>query len=163
MLFLFIPCFENFEPITYGCFRSPGHLWWERYGSGIDRCEVADNNDDNEECGICGRKCYNCASSIYSKSSCWHFNLSWLYDFQGKKSTEQECIKMDHCSVSYRATEASIKKVCGGEMRGRCRSAYGSYTCECKESFQGRDCTDTAPEGKVSFFINFRRPIVLLG
>lgn len=150
MISLFIPCVENIEPITYRCYRKPGDLWWERYGSGTERCEVAYNNNDNEECGICGRKCYTCPASAYSNSSCWHFMLSWRYNFIGETSSEQECIKMDHCSVSYRASEAAISKVCGGETRGQCRSAYGSYTCECKDSFQGRDCGDTAPEGKVS-------------
>lgn len=152
---MYIPCYLNQvnPPHSNECVRKHGHLWWERFHDGPRRCEVLDDNEKNEECGVCGRPGYfynDSLSKRYRDPGCWHFALGWLYDVVLRKDSSyyQACHKMDHCRISYLANKSMIAKVCGGEERGICRSVYGSYTCNCKRSFQGRDCEYRDLDGK---------------
>lgn len=162
---MFIPRFvfgvedDGVSPESYECARKHGHLWWERFHYGSKRCEILNEKEENEECGVCGRRFYGDYSEEKGKDpGCFHFAMSWKYDVirLKTKTFSQTCNKMDHCAISYKADLASIQKVCGGN-RGRCRSVYGSYTCDCKRSFHGRDCDDKEldEEGKVKFLSNF--------
>lgn len=159
---MFIPRFvfgvddDGVSPRSYDCARKHGHLWWERFHYGRNRCEVLNDKEENEECGVCGRLSYRYTSVEKGKyPGCFHFAMGWKYDVIRRNSTKfsQTCNKMDHCDISYKADFSSIEKVCGGGNRGRCRSVYGSYTCDCKRSFHGRDCNDKGldEEGKVTF------------
>lgn len=161
VIFIFIPCLVcGIEtPKNYECVRKHGHLWWERLDSGTKRCEVRDDDENNQECGVCARIYYTYKSpGLGYKPGCQHYVFSWVYDIRSRKGGkfEQTCDQMDHCSISYRANESMIEKVCGGEKRGKCRSVYGSYTCNCYRPFLGRDCNDEGRDekGKVSFLSN---------
>lgn len=163
VMFMFIPRFvfgvedDGISPESYECARKHGHLWWERFHDGRKRCEVLNDNEENEECGVCGRRFYGDIRDENGKyPGCFHFAMGWKYDVIRLKSLKfgQTCNKMDHCHISYKAKSLStLKNVCGGGNRGRCRSVYGSYTCDCKRSFHGRDCDDKGldEESKVKY------------
>lgn len=141
---MFIPCFVcDFEaPETYECVRKHGKLWWERFNSGTKRCEVRDDDENNQECGVCARLYYTeKRPTLGYKPGCLHYVFSWIYDVRPSNDGKfkQTCSKMDHCRTSYKT---KIEEACGGEKRGKCRSVYGSYSCDCYRSFHGRDCND---------------------
>lgn len=158
---MFIPCFVcDFKgPESYECVRKHGKLWWEHFNYGPKRCEVRDDDENNQECGVCARLYYTNQSPILGYNpGCRHFVFSWVYDVRSSEGGKfkQTCSKLDHCRTSFKANESMIEKVCGGEKRGKCRSVYGSYSCNCYRPFEGRDCNDDRYDerGKVSFLSN---------